>query len=31
LKKELDVDFTMPDDIVELEKRVEAKLASVNG
>jgi hypothetical protein len=28
LKKELDLNFTMPADIVELEQRIEAKLAN---
>ena len=31
LKAELDIDFTMPEDIVELEKRIEEKLAQNGG
>ena len=31
LKQELAVNFTMPGDIAEIEKRVEEKLTKVNG
>ena len=31
LKQELAVNFTMPGDIAEIEKRVEEKLVKVNG